>query len=182
MSPDVLVDADHRDAVEAVRVVDQRALAFGEDSVVGGVPGDSEPVGDPGDGEVLHHQALQCPPQPAAGQLRPRLRRPAGVLAPHMPALTAAVAADRDVQGGGSPAERLVRQPADHGAARDALAAAAVAPVVGVDDPAREHGTIRIESLPGHDESELVQAAEHGHVRAAETGIRGSVVHRRGLS
>ncbi len=138
--PDVLVDADDSDAVEAVRVVDQHPLPFGEDGVVGGVPRHPEPVGDPGDGEVLHHQALQCPPQPAAGQLRPRLRGPAGVLAPHMPALAAAVAADGDVQAGGSPPERLVRQPADHGAARDSLAAAAVAPVVGVDDPARQHG------------------------------------------
>ena len=173
--PDVLIHADHGDAVEAVRVVDQGALAFGEDGVVGGVPRHPEPVGDPGHGEVLHHQAFQRPPQPAAGQLRPRLRGPAGVLPPHMPALAAAVAADGDVQAGGSPAERLVRQPADHGAARDALAAAAVAPVVGVDDPAREHRTIGVEALPGHDEPELVQAAEHGQVRAAEAGIRGSV-------
>jgi hypothetical protein len=57
-----------------------------------------------------------------------------------------------------------VRQPADHGAARDALAAAAVAPVVGVDDPAREHGTIGGKALAGHDEPELVQAAERGQV------------------
>ena len=98
-----------------------------------------------------------------------------------MPALAAAVAAHGDVQAGGSPAERLVRQPADHGAARDALAAAAVAPVVGVDDPARQHGPIRVEALPGHDEPELVQAAEHRQVRAAEAGIRGSVSARRGL-
>ena len=179
--PDVLIHPDDGDAVEAVRVVDQRALAFGEDGVVGGVPRHPEPVGDPGDGEVLHHQALQRPAQPAAGQLRPRLRGPAGVLPPHMPALAAAVAPDGDVQAGGSPPERLVRQPSDHGASRDALAAAAVAPVVGVDDPAREHGTIRVEALPGHDEPELVQAAEHGQVGAAEAGIRGSVSHRRGL-
>ena len=179
--PDVLIDAYHGDAVEPVRVVDQGALAFGEDGVVRGVPRDPEPVGDPGDGEVLHHQGFQRPPQSAAGQLRPRLRGPAGVLAPHMPTLAAAVAAHGDVQAGRSPAERLVRQPADHGAAGDALAAAAVAPVVGVDDPAREHGTIRVEALPGHDEPELVQAAEHGQVGAAEAGIRGSVVHRRGL-
>ena len=141
--PDVLVDANDSDTVEPVRVVDQGSLAFGEDGVVGGVPRHREPVGDPGDGEVLHHQALQCPPQSAAGQLRPRLRGPGGVLAPHMPALAAAVAAHGHVQTGRPPAEGLVRQPPDHGAARDALAAAAVAPVVVVDDPARQHGTIR---------------------------------------
>ena len=115
--PDVLIHANDGDAVEPARVVDQDALAFGEDGVVGGVPRHPEPVSDPGDGEVLHHQALQRPPQPAAGQLRPRLRRLARVLPPHMPASGAAVAADRHLQRGRSPAERLVRQPADHGVA-----------------------------------------------------------------
>jgi hypothetical protein len=74
-----------------------------------------------------------------------------------------------------------VREPSDDGASGDALAAAAAAPVVVVDDPARQLGTIRVEALPGHDEPEFVQAAEHGQVGAAEAGIRGSVSHRRGL-
>ena len=64
-----------RDAVEPVRVVDQDALALGQDGVVGGVPRDPEPFGDPGDGQVLDHDAFQRPPQPAARQLRPRLGR-----------------------------------------------------------------------------------------------------------
>jgi hypothetical protein len=98
-----------------------------------------------------------------------------------MPAFGAAVAAHGHVQAGRPPAEGLVREPADDGAAGDALAAAAAAPVVVVDDPARQLGTIRVEALPGHDEPEFVQAAEHGQVGAAEAGIRGSVSHRRGL-
>ena len=160
--PDVLIDADDGDAVEPVWVVDQSSLAFGEDGVVGGVPRDSEPVGDPGHGEVLHHQAFQRPPQSTARQLRPRFGGAAGVLPPDVAAFAAAVAAHRDVQGGGSPPERLVRQPPDHGAPRDTLAAATPAPVVRVDDPAGEHRTVRVEALAGHDEAELVQAAEHG--------------------
>ena len=36
--PDVLIDADHLDAVEAVRVVDQHPLPFGQHGRVGGVP------------------------------------------------------------------------------------------------------------------------------------------------
>jgi hypothetical protein len=179
--PDVHIHANHLHAVEAVRVVDQGTLAFGQDGVVGGVPGDSEPVGDPGHGEVLHHQAFQRPPQTSAGQLRPRLRSEAGVLPPDVAALAAAVAPDGDLQAGGSPAERLVRQPSDHGAPRNALAAAAPAPVVRVDDAAGEHRAIGVEALTGHDEPELVQAAEHSQVGAAEAGVRGSVVQRRGL-
>ena len=38
VSPHVLIDTEHVDAVEAVRVVDQDPFAFGQDSVVGGVP------------------------------------------------------------------------------------------------------------------------------------------------
>ncbi len=181
VAPDVFIDADHGDAVEPGRIVDQGALAFGEDGIVGGVPGDSEPVGDPGHSEVLHHQAFKSPPQSAAGQLRPRLRGLRGVLPPHMPTFAAAVATHGHVQTGRSPPERLVRQLAGHGAARDPVAAAAVAPVVRIGDPAGQHGPVGIESLPGHDEPELFQPAEHGQVRAAENGIRGSVSHCRGL-
>jgi hypothetical protein len=61
------------------------------------------------------------------------------------------------------------------------LAAAPVAPLVGVDDPAGQHRPVRVEALPGHNEAELVEAAEHGQVGTAEAGIRGSVVQRRGL-
>jgi hypothetical protein len=66
-------------------------------------------------------------------------------------------------------------------AARNTLAAAAPAPVVRLDDPAGEHRAIRVKALTGHDQSELVQAAEHGQVGTAEAGVRGSVVQRRGL-
>ena len=35
----------------------------------------AEALGDPGDGQVLAHDAFQRPPQPATRQLRPRLGR-----------------------------------------------------------------------------------------------------------
>jgi hypothetical protein len=38
VAPHVLIDADHRDAVEPCRVLDQHPAALGEDRVVGGVP------------------------------------------------------------------------------------------------------------------------------------------------
>ena len=57
------------------------------------------------------HDPFQRPPQPAARQLRPRLGRAAGVLAPHVPAAGAAVAADRDQQRRRPPA-RAARAPA----------------------------------------------------------------------
>jgi hypothetical protein len=53
--PDVLIYTDDQHVVEPCRVVDQDPLALGEDGVVGGVPRDPEPFGDPGDGEVSDH-------------------------------------------------------------------------------------------------------------------------------
>jgi hypothetical protein len=173
----VFVDPDRGDAVEPVRIVDQKALPLGEYGIVGGVPRHGERFGDAGDGEVLDDQAFQSPPQAATGQLGSRLGGLAGVLPPHVAAAVAAVAAHRHLQGGWSPPERLVRQLTDHGPARDTMAATAMAPVVRFDDPACEHGPIRVQALTGHDETQLVKPAEHGQVRAAESGIPGSVVH-----
>ncbi len=84
----------------------------GQDRAVRGVPRHPETFGDPDDGQMLAHDALQRPPQTASGELRPRLGRAAGVLAPHVPALAAPVAADRrpfsyaDRLGWGTPAVR----------------------------------------------------------------------------
>ena len=128
VAPDVLIDAEDLHAVEPGRIVDQGSLALGQHGVVGGVPPDAETFGDAGDGEVLNHDALQRPPQPAARELRPRFGGAAGVLAPHMGAAGARVATDRHDQRRGSPPERLVSQAAGHGVAGDAFAAAASTP------------------------------------------------------
>jgi hypothetical protein len=60
--PDVLVDTDDLHAIESARVVDQDPSAFSQYGVVRGVPCDSESLGDSRDGEVLDHDAGQCPP------------------------------------------------------------------------------------------------------------------------
>jgi transposase len=95
----VLVDPDYSHPVEPGRVVDQSPLALGQDRVVGGVPRHPQRVGDPSNRQVPDHDRLQRPPQPAPGQLRPRRSGPAGVLAPHVPAPAAPVAADKDSRG-----------------------------------------------------------------------------------
>src|SRR5215213_4890188 len=70
------------DAVEPGRVVDHDAPAFGQHRVVGGAPRHPERLGGAGDGQVLHHDRLQRPPQPTAGQLGSWLGGLAGVLPP----------------------------------------------------------------------------------------------------
>lgn len=89
---------------------------------------------------------------------------------PHLPTVDAAVASDR-----GPPAEWLVRQPPGHGVTRCALATAAVAPLIGLDGPARQNRTIRGESMAGDFEPKLVKAAERSHVSAGEGNPAGDL-------
>ncbi len=147
-------------------------FTLGQDRVVGGVPRHPESLSDTGDGQVLTHDAFQCPPQATARQLRARLSRPAGVLAPHMTAAGAAIAADRDLQHRGTPTQRFMCQPPHHGVARHALASAAAAPLVGFDDPAGQHRTGRLKTLPNDFKSEFFNATERGQVRASEGSVR----------
>jgi hypothetical protein len=68
-------------------------------------------------------------------------------------------------------------QPADHRVAWRSFAAAPTAPLIGLDDSAREHGAIGLEPLPDRFKAELVETAEHGQVGAGEARTRGSVRH-----
>ena len=172
MAPHVLIDPDHRDGVEPGRVVDQDPVPLGQDRGVGGVPGDRQGFSDPRDGQVRHHQGLQRPGQRPPGQLRPRLGRGAGVLAPHMPTPGAPVAAHRDLQDRGTPPERLVGQAPGDRVPGCARAPASSAPPVRRDHPAGQDRAIRLEPLPDDFKAELVQASERGQVRASEGSVR----------
>ena len=178
--PHVLIDPDDLHPLEAVLLVDQHPLALGQNGVVGGVPGHREPLGDPSHGQVLDHDPFQRPPQSAPRQLGPGLGRGGGVLAPHIPAAAAAVTAQDYLQCRGPPAQWFVGKPSDHGVTWSPFAAAAPAPLVGLDHLAGQYGTIRLESLPGDDEAEFVEAAEGSQVGAGErisAPVDGSVVH-----
>ena len=103
MPPDVLVHADRSDPVEPVRVIDQDTFVFGEDSIVRGVPGNVQSLGDPCDRKVLEDDCFQRPLDTATGDLRPRRSDLLGDLPPHVPAAAASVSADRDQQCGWPP-------------------------------------------------------------------------------
>jgi hypothetical protein len=139
-----------------------------------------EALGDPGHGRVMADHRLKRPAQAPAGQLRPRLGGPGGVLAPHVPAVDAPVPANRDQQRRGPPPERRVPEPADHRVARRALAPAPPAPLVGLHDPAGQHRTIGLQALPDDFKAELVQAGEGGQVRTGEGSDRNVEVFRLG--
>jgi hypothetical protein len=115
--------------------------------------------------------------RPRRDSLGPRLRRLGGVLAPQMCAAGAPVLAEGDHQRGRAPTERFVRQPANHCVAGCPFASAAAAPLVGLDDAAGQHCPVGFESLAGDLESELVESAKGGQVRAGESLTTGSVGH-----
>jgi len=171
----VLGHADDADAVEPPDLVDQDALALGQDCVVRGVSCDAEDFGDPGDGQMLAHDAFQCPPQLTARELGPRLGRASGVLAPQVPAPGAPVATHDDFQRSRRPAQRLVGQPPDHGVTGCPFASAPAAPlvrsVVRLDNPTRQHGAVRFEPLADDFEAELLKTAERGQVRSGQAKV-----------
>lgn len=101
-------------------------------------------------------------------------------LAPHVTTAAAAVATGGDQQRGGSPPERFVRQPADHRVPCNALAPAAVAPVVRLDDPARQHRTASLDVLANDLQAEFVQAGERGQVGTHEVSVQHVGVFRMG--
>jgi len=159
VAPDVLVDPDDLDPFEAAGVGDQNSLALGEDGVVGGVPGHPQTLGDAGDGQVLADNRDERPAQCSERQLGARSGGLAEVLPPDVSTLGAPVAAERDEQGRGAPAERLVGQRAGNAVARRPLAAASPAPLVPLQDPAGKDRTVGREPLADDLQTEVVQAA-----------------------
>ena len=70
-------------------------------------------------------------------------------MAPHVPAGAAAVTTHRDQQRRRAPAQRLVCEFPRHRVARHALTATAAAPLIRVEDSARQHGAIWVKALAG---------------------------------
>jgi hypothetical protein len=175
MSPDVLIHADHGNAVEPARIVDEDTLAFGKDRVVRGVPRHPKTLGHAGHGEVLDDDPFQRPPQTPARQLRPRLSHLGRVLAPHVPAPAAPVSADPHFQRRRSPPERLVRHPPHHRVTRHGLAPATTAPPIQRpvgDDPAGQDRPVWFEALSGDFEAKLIKPGKRGQIRAGEGSVR----------
>lgn len=173
VAPEVLVNTDHADGVEAGWVIDQQLLALGQDGVVGGVPGNPEPGGDPCDREVIDDQGFQCPPHPAAGEFRPLGRGGGGVLSPAVAAVTTPVAPDPHQQGRGEVAERLVSEATSDRAARGRPRPAGAAPRIFLRESTLEHRPLGREALTDGDQTEFVQAREGRQIGAVE----GSVGH-----
>ena len=97
-----------------------------------------------------------------------------------MTAAGAPVAANREHQRGRSPAQWLVSETPGHAVARAAFTTTPATPLIGLDDPAGQNSTTRLEPLPGNDQAELVEPGECAQIRAGKGSVRHVEVFRMG--
>ena len=178
VAPHVFIHANDTHPLETIRIIDEHALAFTQDSGVGGIPGHTEGLSDARHRQMVDHQAHQRPAHRRTRELRARISRLAHILAPHMGALQAAVAAHAHVHNRGAPPVRLVRQAPDHRVPYDALAPAASAPPVLTTNTASQHSMVWPNALARHLQPQVIQARERAQIRA----IKNSTWACRGLS
>ncbi|CBL57775.1 Hypothetical protein PFREUD_22710 [Propionibacterium freudenreichii subsp. shermanii CIRM-BIA1] len=89
-----------------------------------------------------------------------------------MSAVGAPVPADEHLQQGRPPPERFVSEPTHHRVPQHTMLAAAVAPVVRLDNLTSDHRPSRLESLTNRNQAQLVEPAEGGQVRGREGSVR----------
>jgi hypothetical protein len=78
---------------------------------------------------------------------------------------------DADVQDRCPPAERDVRQSAQHAVARHPRTAAGMAPVIRVDHSTEQHGVVGMHLLADHFQAGVIQPAERRQVSRADGGV-----------
>ena len=122
---------------------------------------------------MMNDHARQCPAHRRTRELRAWIGRLTHILAPHMGALRAPVAAHAHMQDRGTPPAGYVRGAPDHRVTRLALASAASTPPVLTSNPASQHCMVWPHALARHFQAQVIQARERAQVRA----IKGSIGH-----
>lgn len=140
-------------------------------AVLAALPGHADGLGDVRHRHMMNEHARQRPAHRRTRELRARIGRLAHILAPHMGALLAPVAAHAHVQDRGAPPVRLVRQAPNHRVTRLALASAASTPPVLTSNPASQHSMVWQYALARHFQAQVIQARERAQVRAIKDSI-----------
>ena len=135
------------------------------------LPGHTQGPGDARHRQMVDHQARQRPAHRRTRELRARIGRLTHILAPHMGALRAPVAAHAHMQDRGAPPAGYVRGAPDHRATRLALAPAASAPPVLTSNTARQHCMVCLNALARHLQPQAIQACERAQIRAIKDSI-----------
>lgn len=147
VTPDVFVHAEHLDAIETGVIADQAPASFVQDGGVGGVPRHPERLRYATHRQVCHHESFERPGQSCLGELAPWRCRGVDVLAPHVPAASAAVATQPDLQNRRAPSQRSMGQFPHRAVAHAPFATAPSAPAVIGDDAAGQHCLVRKQTL-----------------------------------
>jgi hypothetical protein len=168
VSPDVLIDADRGHTLEASGIIDQDAIALGQDRGARGVPGDAETGSDSADRQVVDEQAGERPGERGAGELRSGRGHRPGVLPEPAPAVLAVVAADPLQQRARAVPERGMRGAPRDRSPRSRAGNTRPTPRGLVRHAAFQDCTVRLDELAGANEADLVQAREDRQVRRVE--------------
>ena len=135
------------------------------------LPGHAKGLGDARHRQMVDHQARQRPAHRRTRELGTRIGRLTHIVAPHMGALRAPVAAHAHMQDRGTPPVRLVRGAPDHRVTREALAPAASTPPVLTTNTACQHCMIGLNALTRHLQPQAIQASERAQIRAIKDSI-----------
>ena len=124
------------------------------------LPGHTQGLGDTRHRQMMNDHARQRPAHRRPRELGARMGRLAHILAPHMGALWAPVAAHTHAQDRGTPPVRLVRGAPDRRVAYDALAPTLSAPPILTHYLAGQYGPIASYTLTHHFQAHVIQACE----------------------
>ena len=167
----MFIHPDDTHTIEPSRVVDERALAFGQDSGIGGSSGTRLGPGRCAPPSHDERPARQRPAHRRTREHGTRIGRLTHILAPHVSTLWAPVAAHTHGHNRGAPPTGLTRQAPDHRATTNALAPAASAPPILTSNTARPHCMIWLNALTRHLQPQAIQARERAQIRAIKDSI-----------
>ena len=120
---------------------------------------------------MMNDQPSERPAHRRPRELGARLGSLARILAPHVSALLAPVAAHAHMHDRGAPPVRLMRQAPDYRVTCDALAPAAATPPVLTDNAARQHCMVWPHALAHHLQAQVIQTRERAQIRAIKDSI-----------
>ena len=129
-------------------------------AVLAALPGHTQGLGDTRHRQMMNDHARQRPAHRRTRELGARIGRLAHILAPHMGALRAPVAAHAHMQDRGTPPAGYVRGAPDHRVTRLALAPAASTPPVLTSNPACQYCMVGLNVLACHFQPQVIQARE----------------------
>ena len=135
------------------------------------LPRHAQGLGDTRHRQMMNDHTRERPAHRRPRELRARIDRLTHVLAPHVSALLAPVAAHAHVHNRGTPPVGLVRQAPDHRVTSHALAPAASTPPILTNNAARQHCTVWPNALTRHLQPQVIQARERAQIRAIKDSI-----------